>query len=88
MKILKKLELQQIAFNHSSDTDFRNFINLYEKCITKSFSLVYDATLASDNPSRFKKHLLEKIQKLIMRTDNKIRDENLKYGINREAAKL
>ena len=88
MKILNKLELQQIAFNHSSDTDFRDFMNLYEKCITKSFSLVYDATLASDNPSRFKKNLLEKIQKLIMTTDNKIRDENLKYGVNREAAKI
>ena len=88
MKILKKLELQQIAFNHSSDTDFRDFMNLYQKCIKKSSSLVYDATLAPDNPSRFKKNLLEKIQKLIMTTDNKIRDENLKYGINREAAKI
>ena len=30
MKILNKRELQQIAFNHSSDIDFKDFINLYK----------------------------------------------------------
>ena len=29
LKIPNKQELQQIAFNHSSDIDFRNFMNLY-----------------------------------------------------------
>ena len=28
MKILNKLELQQIVYNHSSDIDFKDFINL------------------------------------------------------------
>ena len=28
MKILHKRELQQIAFNHSSDIDFKDFMNL------------------------------------------------------------
>ena len=32
MKIPNKSELQQIAFNHSSDIDFREFMNLYKKC--------------------------------------------------------
>ena len=31
MKIPNKRELQQIAFNHSSDIDFQDFMNLYEK---------------------------------------------------------
>ena len=31
MKILSKRELQQIAFNHSSDIDFKDFMNLYKK---------------------------------------------------------
>ena len=35
-----------------------------------------------------KENLLERIQKLIMTTDDKIRDENLQYDINREAAKV
>ena len=51
MKILSKRKLHQIAFNHSSDIDFKNFMNLYKKCTAKPYSfLVVDATLASDNP--------------------------------------
>ena len=30
MKIINKKELQQIAFNHSSDIDFQDFMNLYK----------------------------------------------------------
>ena len=47
-----------------------------------------NATLASDNVLRFSKKLLEKIQKLIMKIDDKIRDEKLQYEINREEAKI
>ena len=37
-------------------------MNLYEKCTAKPHSfLVIDATLASDNPLRFRKNLLERI---------------------------
>ena len=32
MKISNKRELQQIAFIHSSDIDFQDFVNLYKKC--------------------------------------------------------
>ena len=31
MKIPNKWELQQIAFNHSSDIDFKDFMNIYKK---------------------------------------------------------
>ena len=62
MKIPNKQELQQIAFNHSSDIDFKDFMNLYKKCTAKPYSfLVIDATLASDNPLRFRKNLSERI---------------------------
>ena len=62
MKILSKRELQQIAFNYSSDIDFQDFINLFKKCTVKPYSfLVIDTTLASDNSSRFRKNLLERI---------------------------
>ena len=47
-----------------------------------------DSTLASDNHLRFRINLLERISKLIMEIDEKIRDEKLKYNINREAAKI
>ena len=56
MKIPNKQKSQQIAFDHSSDIDFKVFINLYKNCTTKPYSfLVIDATLASDNPSCLKK---------------------------------
>ena len=62
IKIPNKREVQQIAFNHSSDIDFQDFMNLYKKCIAKPyFFLVIDTTLASDNSSRFRKNLLERI---------------------------
>ena len=58
MKIPNKRELQQITFNHSSDIDFKDFMNLYKKCNAKLYSfLVIDTTISSDNPLRFRKNL-------------------------------
>ena len=57
MKIPNKWKLQQSVFNHSSDIDFKDFINFYKKCTAKPYSsLIINATLASDNP--FRKNLL------------------------------
>ena len=61
--------------------------NIEEYNLNKYF-LVIDATLASDSPSRFRKNLLERIKKLIMTTDDKVRDKNLQNDIKREAAKI
>ena len=62
MKNRNERELQQIIFNHSSDIDIIDFINLYKKCTAKLYSfLVIDATLASDNLLRFRNNLLERI---------------------------
>ena len=59
MKIPNKRELQQTALNHSSDIDFKDFINIYKKPTKEPYSfLVNDTTLASDNPLRFRKNLL------------------------------
>ena len=60
MKIPYKRELQQIAINHSSDINTKDFINIYKKCTDKPYSfLVNDTTLASDNPLRFRKNLYD-----------------------------
>ena len=59
MKIPNKRELQQIALNHSSDIEFKDFMNIYKKCTTEPYSfLVNDTTLPSDDPLRFKENLL------------------------------
>ena len=50
MKIPNKRELQQIALNHSSDNDFKDFMKIYKKCTAELYSfLVIDTTLPSDN---------------------------------------
>ena len=78
MKCRYKRELQQIAINHSSDIDFQDFMNLYRKSTEKPYSfLVIDTTLASDNPSRFRRSLLERI-KLKTKNQNMILIEKQK----------
>ena len=78
MKIQNKRELQQIVFKHSSDIDFQDFMNLYKKCTAKPYSFfIIDTTLTSDNILSFRKNIIERIQKLIMTTDDKLRDEKL-----------
>ena len=55
MKIPNKRELQQIALNHSSDIDFKDFMKIYKKYTKEPYSfLVHDTTLPSDDPLRFR----------------------------------
>ena len=35
-----KRELQQIAFNHSSNLDSKDFMNLYKKCTSNPYSFL------------------------------------------------
>ena len=59
MKIPNKRELQQIALNHSSDIDFKDFMKIFKKYTAETYSiLVNDTTLPSDDPLRFRKNLL------------------------------
>ena len=87
MKIPNKRELQQIALNHSSDIEFKDFIKIYKKYSAQPCSfLVSDTLLSSDNPLGFRKDLLKEIYNKIMTTDIQIRDEKLLGDIDRKAA--
>ena len=58
IKIPNKRELQQIAINHSSDINTKDFIEIYKKFTDKPYSfLVIDTTLSSNNSLRFRKNL-------------------------------
>ena len=60
MIISNKKAFQQIAINHPSDVDFKDFMKIYKKCIAEPYSfLIIDTILLSDNPLRFRKNLLE-----------------------------
>ena len=57
-KFQKKRELQQIALNHSSDINFKDFI--YRKYTVEPYSfLANDTTSPSDNALWFRKNLLK-----------------------------
>ena len=61
MEIQNKQEPQQISFNHLPNIGLKNFTNFYKNCTQKPSSfLVIDATPASNNPSCFRKNLLER----------------------------
>ena len=61
-KIPNKRELRQTTFNHSSDIDFQDFMNLYKKGTAKQYSfLVIDTTVASDISYRFRNNLSDRI---------------------------
>ena len=78
MKIPNKRELQQTKFDHSSDIDFQDLMNLYKKVLQNHIP-------SSDNPLNFRKNLLERI---IMAINDSIKDEKLRYNINTEATKI
>ena len=59
MKIYNKGELQNIATNHSTDFDYKDFMNIYEKCTSEPYSFfTIDTALPSSKPLRFRKNLL------------------------------
>ena len=52
MKVTNKRELQQIAFNNSSDIDFQDFMNLYKNPLQNYAFFSYCTFILSNNPSR------------------------------------
>ena len=58
MKINNKRELQNIATNHSTDFDYKDFMNIYRECTKEPYSfLSIDTTLPASNTLRFRKNL-------------------------------
>ena len=56
IKIHNKREPRNIATNHSSDIDYKNFMNIYRECSNRPYSFVTtDTALPGNNPLRFRK---------------------------------
>ena len=54
-KLNNKRELQNIAINHSSDIDYKDFVRIYKNCTEESYNVwTIDTTLPVDK--RFKKN--------------------------------
>ena len=58
MKIHNIRELQNIAFNHSADIDYKDFLKIYRNCTKEpySFFTINNTTLPADNAMRFRKN--------------------------------
>ena len=59
MKINNRKELQSIAFNHSADIDYNDFVKIYREWTRKPYSfLIIDTMLPASEILRFRKNLL------------------------------
>ena len=59
IKIPNKKELQQIASNHSSDIDFKDFMKFYKDYTKEPYLVLVNDTISlSDNSLRFRMNLL------------------------------
>ena len=65
LKIPNKQELQQTAFNHSSDIDFRDFMNIYKKCTAKPRYILEGFFWKEYKMIRLEKKLLDDINREI-----------------------
>ena len=56
-KIHNRRELQQIAINHSADTDYKDFLKIYRDCTKEPYSfLTINTALPANDPIRFRKN--------------------------------
>ena len=57
MKIHNKREWQNIAFDHSTNIDYKDFVKIFRNCTNEPYSFfIIDTTLAADNPIRLRKN--------------------------------
>ena len=64
MKMNNRRELQNIAINHSAETDYKDFMKIYRECTKEPVNLLtIDTTLPANDPLRFRKNLFDSLQK-------------------------
>ena len=62
MKINGKIELNNIARNHSADIDYNDFMKIYRECTKEPFKfLTIDTTLPARDPLRLRKNLVDSL---------------------------
>ena len=93
MKINNRKELQNIAINHSSDIDYKDFLKIYREYTREPYSfLKMDTTLPARDPLED----LEKTWLLLIKMtvtdqikslDWKIMKNEAQYDLNRKSAK-
>ena len=60
MKINNRIELKNIASDHSADIDYQDFKKIYRECTKEPYNfLTIDTTLPASDPLRFRKNLFD-----------------------------
>ena len=60
VKINNRIELKNIATDHSADIDYKDFVKVYRKCTKEPYNfLTIDTTLPASDPLRFRKNLFD-----------------------------
>ena len=60
MKINNRIELRNVAFNHSADIDYKDFMKIYRKCTKEPYNLLTtDTTFPASDPLRSRKNLFD-----------------------------
>ena len=90
MKISNKGELQQIALNHSSDIDFKDFMKLCKDYAKEPCSVLVMIQLCHQiihyglGRTYYKKAVSEKIKTI----DSKIKQNKAQYDLDRQTARM
>ena len=62
MKRNNKIELENIATDHSADIDYEDFMKIYRECTKEPFNvLTINITLPAIGPLRFRKNLFDSL---------------------------
>ena len=93
MKISNRIELKNIATDHSADVDYQDFKKAYRECTKEPYNvLTIDTTLPASDPLRFRKNLFGSykmtITDHIKLLDRIIMQNEVQYGLDRKAAKI
>ena len=62
MKRNSKIELENIATDHSADIDYQDFMKIYRECTKEPFNvLTINTTLPASGPLRFRRNLFDSL---------------------------
>ena len=72
MRINNRIELKNIATDHSAEIDYQDFKKIYRECTKEPFNfLTIDTRLPASNPLRFGKNLFDSLKQEMAVTDQK-----------------
>ena len=74
-----RIELKNIATDHSADIDYQDFVKIYGECTKEPYNfLTIDTTLPVSDPLRFRNFFFRIFIKMTLNDELKILDDKIK----------